>query len=149
MDIKNALETAVTYIEEHYMEQLSLEDLMRVCGVSKYSLTRLFKKKFNSPPQRWIWCFRIFVAKNILRYWPSVSCREVAFACGFETPAHFSRMFRTIVGVTPKAYRLRILQNANLSDDIDPQQSSLAALAHKAFINQEQGVLALDKSIQS
>jgi transcriptional regulator GlxA family with amidase domain len=133
----NALNSALAYIEEHYMEQVTLEDLIRVSGVSKYSLTRLFKRHLQIPPQRWIWSFRIFVAKNALSYWPDVSCQDVAFACGFETPSHFSRLFREIVGETPHSYKKRVVSQ-NIGEDVNNKDSSaLATMASRAFMNQE------------
>lgn len=132
-----ALDAALCYIEEHYMEQVTLDDLMRVCGVSKYSLIRQFKKQFDIPPQKWIWIFRIFVAKQALSYWPQLSCRDVAFACGFETPAHFSRVFRDVVGETPQSYKRRIHSSEWCFDMGIYDDQTVAILAKRAFLNHE------------
>ena len=134
----NALDCALTYIEKHYMEEVTLDDLMRVTGVSKYSLTRLFKKHFQIPPQRWIWSFRIFVAKKALSYWPELTCQDVAFACGFETPAHFSRVFRSMVGETPQSYKKRLASRCDENNFVQGNLCALAVMAERAFLNYEQ-----------
>ncbi len=134
----HALESALVYIEQHYMEQMTLDDLIRVSGVSKYSLNRLFKKRFQMSPKRWIWIFRVAVAKQVFSCWPDLACRDVAFACGFETPAHFSRVFRAIVGETPQDYKNKLAEEKN--SDLD-DQAAITLFARRAFLNQELGLV--------
>lgn len=135
-----ALDTALDYIEAHYMEQVTLEDLMRVSGVSKFSLTRQFKKKFDTPPLRWIWYFRVFVAKHALTVWPELSCRDIAFACGFETPAHFSRVFKTVVGETPQTFKKRQACAIRRSESDILGDCNLSEIAKRAFHSQEKSL---------
>lgn len=140
MATTTALDTALGYIEAHYMEQVTLEDLIRVSGVSKFCLTRQFKKKFDTPPQRWIWCFRVFVAKHALTFWPELSCRDIAFACGFETPAHFSRVFKTVVGETPQSFKKRQACPTRRSDHDISSDCGLSEIAKRAFLSQEKSM---------
>lgn len=123
-----ALDQALAYIESHYMDPLTLEDIVHASGVSKFSLNRLFKKYFHTPPLRWLWLFRANVATLTLRQVPDMTCREIGYACGFETPAHFARVFRHVIGQTPMAYKT--------SGDAMVCHPAIVFRARRAFLNQ-------------
>ena len=100
-----AMEKTLRYVAQHYMEKISSDDLEYAAGVSKFTLARMFHKRFGVPPLRWVWMFRLAVAARLLVVRQSLSCSDVALACGFETPSHFCRMFRASRGLSPGRFR--------------------------------------------
>ncbi|MBC8071049.1 MAG: helix-turn-helix transcriptional regulator [Deltaproteobacteria bacterium] len=84
-------------------EELSLEQLAAEAGCSKYVLLRAFKRRWGITPHALRVCLRIEAARRLLaRGHASV---EVAAMTGFADQSHLGRHFKTIVGVTPAAYR--------------------------------------------
>ena len=106
MSSRSALDQALAYIELNYMDDLTIEDLVRVSGVSKFALNRLFQRDFCMSPLKWVGMFRTTIATIALEQSPKLTCREIAYSCGFETPSHFARVFRNVVGKTPNEYRM-------------------------------------------
>lgn len=95
--VKKALE----YIGEHYSEPISLEDVARICGITKYHLVREFKKHTGQT---------VFVYINILRCKKAELCMlrgmtvtEAARESGFENPSYFSRTYKKLMGRSPSS----------------------------------------------
>jgi transcriptional regulator GlxA family with amidase domain len=118
MQATYAMEKTLRYVTHHYMEKISTDDLEYASGVSRFALARRFHKRFGVPPLRWVWMFRLAVAARLLVVRQSLSCGDVALACGFETPAHFCRMFRASWGLSPGRYRQLRLQLVRPSDSL-------------------------------
>jgi AraC family transcriptional regulator len=83
---------------------ISLEDVAREAGMSRYHFARRFHEILGDPPHRYILKQRIELAKTLLRE-PATSIAEVALQCGFADQSHFGRRFRALTGVTPRCYR--------------------------------------------
>lgn len=76
-------------------------------GISPRQLERLFGKYLNTTPKKFYMEMRLERARNLLVQTES-SVTEIALACGFENPGHFSRVYRTSFGVTPHLQRTRL-----------------------------------------
>ena len=76
-------------------------------GISTRQLERLFGKYLNTSPKKYFMEMRLERAQKLLLQ-TEASVTEVAMACGFENPGHFSRVFRLSFGVTPHAQRNKI-----------------------------------------
>ncbi len=76
------------------------------CGVnlSTRQLERLFARYLGKSPQTYYRDLRLHRARTLVEGSP-MSLTEIAWSCGFEAPAHFSRVFRQRYGVTPHALR--------------------------------------------
>ncbi|MBR4162304.1 MAG: AraC family transcriptional regulator [Solobacterium sp.] len=98
------LEKAVNYIQEHYMEPVSLEDLSSLVNISKYHLIREFKKMTGFPPNEYLIRLRIEQAKFLLVN-TSLSVRKTGEMVGISNEAYFSRLFHKRTGMTAEAYR--------------------------------------------
>jgi AraC-like DNA-binding protein len=94
-----AVQRARRFLDEHYAEQVSLQDLARLTGLSPYYLHRSFCRKIGMPPHAYQVQVRISHARAQLRRGRSIS--EVAFSAGFVDQSHFSRHFKRLTGVTP------------------------------------------------
>lgn len=76
-------------------------------GISTRQLERLFGKYLNTSPKKYYLDLRLDRARNLLVQ-TEMSIIDVALACGFENPGHFSRVYRTAYGVTPMMQRGRL-----------------------------------------
>jgi transcriptional regulator GlxA family with amidase domain len=97
---------ALAYMKSNYMEKISIGDLEGVSGVSRFALSRAFRRHLGVPPISWLWAYRVEVAAGLLGHEPHWSCSAIAYQCGFESPAHFSRKFSIHFGRPPGLYRL-------------------------------------------
>ena len=95
-----------TYIAEHYMDEISLQELAdRVCMASE-SFSRFFRNKTGRTPNRYIIDYRLGIAARMLLT-TQQSISEIGFSCGFNTLSHFNRLFRESKGCTPSEFRER------------------------------------------
>jgi AraC-like DNA-binding protein len=91
-----------TYLEEHYDQEISLEQLARVANLSSFHLNRSFSRTFGMPPHAYQIQVRILQAKKLLRKQRSIE--QVALATGFASQSHFGSHFKRLVCVTPRQY---------------------------------------------
>ena len=92
------------YINEHFVEALTLEQMASLAGFSKYHFTRLFRQYAGTTFYKYLNCRRITHAKNLLLD-PSLSVTDVAMQSGFTNISAFLRMFRQINNCTPTEFR--------------------------------------------
>jgi AraC-like DNA-binding protein len=102
-DEKTVVRTVRRYIEDHYTENVSLDDLARVGGLSAYHLLRVFRSEIGLPPHAFLEQVRINRARKFLRAGGSIA--DVTFKTGFSDQSHFSRHFKKMTGVTPGQYQ--------------------------------------------
>ena len=94
-------------IEAHTYDNLTLEELSYMCGLSLSSFKRNFKAIYNDSPAKYIKDQRLDKASELLRN-IELSISEIAYKCAFNDLAHFSKSFRSRFNCTPKEYRERI-----------------------------------------
>jgi AraC-like DNA-binding protein len=95
----------VSFVEENYMQDLTLERIARDMHITKHYLSSLFKEVTGTTVFKYLYHRRINQAKILLRLHPHLSITEISQAAGFKHLAHFSRMFKAMVGTTPEYYR--------------------------------------------
>jgi AraC-like DNA-binding protein len=100
-----AVEKVVDYIHMNYMEKISTTDLELISGVSRFTLARKFRCQYGQTPINWLWSYRLRLAADLLLKEPNWSCSAIAYHCGFDSPAHFSRKFKYFYGFAPGKYR--------------------------------------------
>jgi AraC family transcriptional regulator len=105
------------FLRENLSNSISLDDAATVAGISRFHLLRLFRKIHGETPYRRLTRMRIEEAKRQLSQGRE-SVTEIAFACGYENPAHFASAFRRWVGASPSEYRGQFCQ-AQASDPQD------------------------------
>ncbi|CAM3403871.1 AraC family transcriptional regulator [Paenibacillus lupini] len=93
------------YLHEHYTEKITLDDLERITGISRFHLIRLFKQSSHLPPHAYQNLLRINHAKTELMK-KQRPIADIAAEAGFYDQSHFSRTFRRIVGATPQKYAI-------------------------------------------
>lgn len=92
------------YLENHFSEPLSLDDIAAAVGTDRFSLCRYMKKEAGHGVTEELLTIRVRKAKRYLRT-NGASVSEVAALCGFSSPSYFTACFRRLTGVTPGAYR--------------------------------------------
>lgn len=104
--IKPALDMINT---NYYKNDLSVEELSRICGISIAYFRRIFTEKFGISPKEYIINKRIEYAKKLLLS-KQFSVREVAEMCGYYEPCHFSREFSKRTGISPNKYPIDVIR---------------------------------------
>ncbi len=88
------------YIFDHYNETVTINDLASAAGYSRANFFRFFKKLTSMTPNDFVNMYRVNVAREMLTRGEQ-SLTEIALACGFYDAAHFSHIFKKIVGTPP------------------------------------------------
>ena len=92
------------YIDEHYAEPITAENLASIFHCSKGHLFRTFKKSFRVSPLAYQQDLRFEAAQRLLRF-TSLRCYEIAQRVGYANVYYFHRQFKKRVGITPTRYR--------------------------------------------
>lgn len=104
-----------TYIDNHYDQQLNLDDVSRAQFVSKYHMLRLFKRYYGMTPRQYLIDKRIEKSKEHLMQGMSVT--EVCFAVGFESLGSFSTLFKVKTGKSPSEYQKEQFSRSQLNSE--------------------------------
>ena len=92
------------FLQKNLGSDISLEEIAAVAGVSRFHLIRLFRNVHGETPFRRLTRMRIEEAKRRLETGRE-SITQIAFACGYDNPAHFASAFLRLVGISPSGYR--------------------------------------------
>ncbi len=98
------LSSVIRKMEANIEEPVSPAQLAREVGMSTRQLERLFRRYLDRSPKRYYMELRLQKARNLLLQ-TDMSVINVALACGFTSPSHFSKCYRAHYGITP--YRER------------------------------------------
>ena len=100
----NAIDVTLSYIREHYRENISLDDILKITSYSKSHFIRLFKKNVGMNLTDYINKYRIEKSCLDLIY-TSKNVTEIATENGFNTVQYFSKTFKAYMKCTPKQYQ--------------------------------------------
>ena len=100
---ENLIEAAAL-MQANIEEPLSLDEIASLVGVSRRQIERLFKRYVGQVPTRYYLDMRLRRARELLLQ-TAMSIMEIAVACGFQSPPHFSKCYRNLFGHTPSAER--------------------------------------------
>ena len=95
---------ATAYIEAHYAEKLTLQDVADACYVSQWHLSKLLNRHTDGNFYDVLNSVRINAAKRLLRD-PSLKIGEIGEMVGYADTAHFARVFKKLVGMSANEYR--------------------------------------------
>lgn len=101
---KNKLGAVVEYINSYLSEDISMNILARISGLSQFYFSRQFKKSMGISPYQYIVKQRVEKAKYLLAQ-DNLGIAEIALICGFTHQSHLNRHFKCLTGTTPKKYR--------------------------------------------
>lgn len=124
-----AINKAVWYIENHYRDQVSLDALAEVAGVSRYHLSRMFCYTVGHPISRYIRLRRLSTAAIALAA-GETDILDLALSIGYGSHEAFTRAFRDHFSKTPEHVRAQGHTNdLNLTEAISMEQSKATTLA--------------------
>lgn len=98
------VENSLVYINEHFSEPLSLDQVARNANLSPYYFTRVFTSETGMTPHQYLIAARLNSAKYLLRT-NGMSIKEIAFSSGFHSESSFCSTFKKWEKVTPSEYR--------------------------------------------
>ncbi|MEO0981793.1 MAG: AraC family transcriptional regulator [Pseudomonadota bacterium] len=101
------IKRVVDFIETHLDQNLTLARLADVAAMSAFHFVRKFKQSTGLTPHAYVTARRVERAKDLIRQGRDCLA-EIAFACGFANQAHFTTVFRKLMGVTPGQYRREV-----------------------------------------
>jgi AraC family transcriptional regulator len=98
----------IEYLHASFGEEISLDGLAQVAGLSPNYFLHAFKQTTGQTPHRYLTELRIAKARELLED-PHRSIVEVSLAVGFSSQSHFTTVFRRFMKTTPAAYREEVL----------------------------------------
>ena len=106
VELLPGLRGARDHIDACFADELDLDRLARVAGVSKYHFARSFEAAYGETPMRYLARRRIERAQDLLRS-ANLTITEICVMVGFSSLGSFSSRFSQLVGESPSAYRVR------------------------------------------
>ena len=96
------------YIDDHYGEHITMEDVAENVSMSVSYLSALFKEKMGMTVHDYL--IRVRIEKSIeLLGRRDLSIKEVMQQCGIESQSYYNRIFKKMIGLTPGKYRNQLL----------------------------------------
>ena len=102
---EDAFNRALDYVNENYMDDVTLDSLAAYAGFSRYTLSRMFRQHTGATFTQYLSKRRVTMAEDLLAG-TKMPVTQVALQCGFNSIATFNRVFRDVRGCTPTQYRL-------------------------------------------
>lgn len=97
------IQVLCTYMEDHFSENITLDELTAMTSFSKSYLLRCFTKQVGVSPYRYLQNVRLNYSKKLLEQ--GVLPIEAAMISGFADQSHFTNFFKEFIGLTPKQYQ--------------------------------------------
>lgn len=101
---KTPVEKALNYINENFGQDISLDEMSQMLGISSYYFSKLFKNETGTNFIEYLTNLRISKAKDLLDE-NRLSVKEIGITVGYPDPNYFSRIFKKNVGQTPSEYK--------------------------------------------
>lgn len=102
---KVVAEQIADYLEVHYPERITLDQIAENMYLSPFYISKLFKAEMGKSPIRYVIHLRMEHAKDLLVSQKKMSVSEVAAAVGYDDIYHFSKLFKKEYGIPPTKFR--------------------------------------------
>ena len=99
---KQAVQNVKNFIDKHYKRNFTLDSLAKIACLTPYYFLRVFTKSIGMPPHMYQQQVRILAAKEMLLRENNIA--GVATTLGFTDQSHFSNVFKSLMGITPRNY---------------------------------------------
>jgi len=96
------------YLDEHYTEKFSLDELSEQFFISKYHLSREFRNYYSVTLNQYVISKRITYAKKLLRF-SDFTLEEIARSCGFYDASYLNKQFKKSEGISASDFRKKWL----------------------------------------
>lgn len=100
------VERAIRYLEQNFRDEVSIDQLARLAGLSRYHFIRTFHSEVDMPPYKYLIKYRLREARKLIAlHGHRLSLGQIAVETGFSDQTHFTRCFRQEFGYTPAVWR--------------------------------------------
>lgn len=99
------MKEALSYIEQHFHQDISVEELASLCGLNRSYFGKIFRDSTGKSPQEFILSYRMAKAAELLRL-SQLSVKEIGASVGYVNQLHFSRAFKSVYGLSPRNFRV-------------------------------------------
>jgi AraC family transcriptional regulator len=138
----NAVEKALWFIESHFADAITLEDIAQAGGVSRFHVTRAFDAATGRSIMRYVRGRRLSEAAKALSA-GAPDILSVALDAGYGSHEAFTRAFRDQFGMTPEAIRAQSnLENIDLVDPIKMDETLFIKLEPPRLVNGKRLLIA-------
>ncbi|MGD9210675.1 MAG: AraC family transcriptional regulator, partial [Desulfobacteraceae bacterium] len=103
---RDMVRNACEYIRYRAAENISVDDVARFVGFSRYHFLRVFKATTGLPPHAYLIQQRLKLARKAIE--DGVSLADAALIAGFSDQSHLTRQFKSVYGLTPGRYQSAI-----------------------------------------
>lgn len=96
------------YVKSNFKEEISLDEISKIANLTPTSFCRMFKAKTKKPFVEYLNEIRV---SNACKYLieTDLGISEIAYECGYKTASNFNKLFKKLMGTTPKEYRKKAL----------------------------------------
>ncbi len=105
LDQESIYKLLVAYLQEHYHQDISLQELADHFGFTQEYLGKVYKKYANETMLKYITRLRMNEAKRLLLQNPEMEIQKVGEIAGYRDGYYFSRAFKAYTGMQPSEYR--------------------------------------------
>lgn len=98
------MKEALSFIEQNYQRDVSVEDISAFCGLNRSYFGKLFRDTMGESPQAFLLHYRMAQAAQFLKE-TTQPVSAISTMVGYANPLHFSRAFKSVYGISPRAYR--------------------------------------------
>ncbi len=102
--INEYLQDALSFVDQHYMEPLRVEDIANASGLSESHFRRVFEESMHMKPLDYVNLIRVDKA-CVLMSKENISMEELSFRVGYQNQSTFNRNFRRLTGYSPNQWK--------------------------------------------
>lgn len=95
---------ALTYIDQNYQRDISVEEIAEVCGLNRSYFGKVFRDAVGESPHAYLLHYRMIRAAQLLKE-TRLPIGEIAAQVSYANQLHFSRAFKNVHGISPREYR--------------------------------------------
>ncbi|CAM3717761.1 response regulator [Marinicrinis lubricantis] len=109
------------YLQSRFDTPISYDDLQEKFGYHKDYLAQLFRQRFHMSPNKYLVQLRIEHAKQLMSVHADLPLKEIAARVGYEDPLYFSKVFKSLEGMSPSKFRERLISGSEVGGSCDVQ----------------------------
>ncbi len=98
------MKEALSFIEQNYQSDISIEELANFCGLNRSYFGKLFRDTMGESPQAFLLHYRMARAAQLLAE-TTYPISTISAMVSYANQLHFSRAFKSVYGVAPRTYR--------------------------------------------
>ena len=99
----------LSFIEQHYSEDISIEDISSFCGLNRSYFSKVFRDTMGKSPQGFLLHYRMARAAQLLTEsrLPISTISTISAMVSYPNQLHFSRAFKNVYVISPRDYRAK------------------------------------------